>query len=113
MEIIKQSDGTYHIIIGSEVFIRKEATQDMVAKFEQLFIEKTSPYLGKIEAMNERQFRKVTNLLMNFDWISGNTPGQIPTRIFNFTPEFKVYEKKVWAEVNKWLATNKPPKKND
>ena len=38
-------------------------------------------------------------------------PGQIPTRIFNFTPEFKVYEKKLWAEVNNWLAINKPTKK--
>lgn len=109
MEIIKQPDGTYNILIGNEVFIRKEATQDMVAKFEQSFIEKTSPYLGKIAAMNERQFRKFTGLLMDFDFISGNTPGQIPTRIFNFTPKFKTHEKKVWKEVNKWLATNKQP----
>ena len=111
MKFIKQPDGTYHILIGDQTFIRKEATQDMVAKFEKAFIEKTNPFLGKIVAMNERQFRKVTNLLMQFDFISGNTPGQIPTRIFNFTPEFKVYEKKLWAEVNNWLAINKPTKK--
>jgi len=60
MDYIKQSDGIYHIIIGSEVFIRKEATQDMVAQFEQLFIEKTSPFHVKIEALNERQFEKLT-----------------------------------------------------
>ena len=112
MQYIKQPDGTCHVNIEGEIFIRKVATPEQVEQVEKAYIEQTSPYLGKIASMNKKQFGDLSDLLMHFDFIIGRTPGQIPRRIFTFTPEFKVYEKKLWAEVNNWLAINKPTKKD-
>ena len=101
MRIEKQNDGSYFVYVWDKIEAHiQAATPEQLKIVEDFVFNECSPYLGKITAMEEAEFKDFLNeKAMSYDVERGILPGMVPHRIYEHTEWFKEFETKLWQEI--------------